>query len=74
MWADKVLAVFPRYKKGVPVTFGIANLLDHPCTLEWQPFPCWSAQKEGTCDAIQNAVDVVVDLKVIFAIIANSFS
>lgn len=64
IWNNEVLAVFPRYKEGVPVTVGATSLLDNKCTPVWKPFPCWSLQEEGNCNAIQNAVDIVVDHKV----------
>lgn len=31
------------------------------CSASIEPYPCWSLQEEGNCQAIQSAVDIYLD-------------
>lgn len=61
MSKDRVFLVMPRYKPGVPITLGTMSLKGQKCHPSVAPFPCWSMQEEGNCDAIQSAVDLYLD-------------
>lgn len=58
---DEAIVAFPRYKSGVPITLGRVSLKKGVCQASVAPFPCWSIQEEGNCQALQSAVDVFVD-------------
>ncbi|KAK9888284.1 hypothetical protein WA026_000548 [Henosepilachna vigintioctopunctata] len=51
----------PRYKHGVPYTLAKFSLKSKGCKAVLEPFPCWSIQEEGNCDALQNVIDFVID-------------
>lgn len=61
---DEAIVAFPRYKSGVPITLGRVNLRKGSCYANVQPFPSWSIQEEGNCQALQSVVDVVIDAMV----------
>lgn len=61
MSKDRVFTVMPRYKSGVPMTLGSMTLKDNKCHASLAPFPCWSMQEEGNCQALQSAVDLYLD-------------
>lgn len=58
---DEAIVAFPRYKSGVPITLGRVALKKGSCQAAVAPFPCWSLQEEGNCQALQSVVDVFVD-------------
>ncbi|XP_076169818.1 L-dopachrome tautomerase yellow-g2 isoform X2 [Ptiloglossa arizonensis] len=58
---DDAIVTLPRYKSGVPVTLAKLSLTGSGCQATMLPYPCWSAQEEGTCTALQNAVDLYLD-------------
>lgn len=58
---DEAIVAFPRYKSGVPITLGRVSLKKGSCQAAVAPFPCWSIQEEGNCQALQSVVDVFVD-------------
>ncbi|XP_071444042.1 dopaminechrome tautomerase-like [Hetaerina americana] len=59
---DYVYVAMPRYRPGVPVTLARANLKTKACAPVFCPFPCWSLQEEGNCNALQNVVDIYIDI------------
>lgn len=58
---DDVFVALPRYKSGVPATLAKATLKKGACHTTLVPFPCWSMQEEGNCQALQSVVDLVID-------------
>lgn len=66
MWNDQVIVAMPRYKPGVPFTLGKMSLAKaSKCIASLAPFPCWSMQEEGNCEALQSVVDIFLDPMVI---------
>lgn len=61
---DTAYVALPRNKQGVPFTLGKVNLKKGECITKIAPYPCWSIQEEGNCQALQSVVDVVVDYHV----------
>ncbi|XP_046991538.1 major royal jelly protein 1 [Schistocerca americana] len=61
IFKDEAIVATPRYKPGVPFTLGKLSLKskDHQAVLS--PFPCWSLQEEGNCQALQSVVDLFLD-------------
>ncbi|XP_026470399.1 protein yellow-like [Ctenocephalides felis] len=57
---DEIFVALPRFKPGVPVTLGKTSL-KKGCAATFAPFPCWSMQEEGNCNALQSVVDVFLD-------------
>lgn len=45
----------------MPATLAKVSLTDPNCHASLVPYPCWSVQEEGTCSALQNAVDIYLD-------------
>lgn len=64
IYKDEAIVALPRYKPGVPFTIGVVSLRGKNCRATITPFPCWAIQEEGNCDAIQSAVDIVLDIQV----------
>lgn len=64
IYKDQALVAFPRYKSGVPITLGKVTLNKGSCSAIVSPFPCWTIQEEGNCQALQSVVDLFVDTKV----------
>lgn len=64
IYKDEAIVAFPRYKCGVPITLGRVNMKKGHLYASVQPFPCWSIQEEGNCQALQSAVDVFHDERV----------
>lgn len=58
---DEVFLALPRYKSGVPATLVKTKLSSNGCHTTFEPFPCWSMQEEGNCQALQSVVDVFID-------------
>lgn len=61
IYKDNALVALPRYKGGVPITLGIVNMKKGCASTPIAPFPCWSLQEEGNCQALQSVVDLFVD-------------
>ncbi|XP_022917063.1 dopaminechrome tautomerase [Onthophagus taurus] len=61
IYKDEAIVALPRYKHGVPFTLGKFSLKTRGCQATLSPFPCWSMQEEGNCEAIQSAVDIYLD-------------
>lgn len=61
MSKNKVFVAMPRYKSGVPITLGYMDLTQEKCHASLAPYPCWSMQEEGNCDALQSVVDLYLD-------------
>lgn len=45
----------------MPATLAKISLKGRECQPALVPFPCWSAQEEGNCGALQNVVDAFLD-------------
>lgn len=58
---DEVFLALPRYKCGVPATLVKTKLKGGACHTTLTPFPCWSMQEEGNCQALQSVVDIFID-------------
>lgn len=58
---DVAIVALPRFKHGVPFTLAKFSLKSRGCHAVLQPFPCWSIQEEGNCEALQNVVDIYLD-------------
>ncbi|KAJ6644434.1 Protein yellow, partial [Pseudolycoriella hygida] len=58
---DDVYMALPRYKAGNPATLVKTNLREGSCHATLTPFPCWSMQEEGNCQAFQSVVDLYID-------------
>lgn len=61
IYHDEAFIALPRYKSGVPFTLGRVSLKKGHCTIPIAPFPCWSLQEEGNCQALQSVVDIFLD-------------
>jgi hypothetical protein len=61
IYKDQAIVLMPRYKTGVPFTLGKISLKSKKCHPTIAPFPCWSLQEEGSCQALQSAVDIFLD-------------
>ncbi|XP_012284413.1 major royal jelly protein 1 [Orussus abietinus] len=62
IFKDEAIVAMPRYKPGVPFTLGAVSLKSKG-TPVISPFPCWPIQEEGNCNALQSAVDIVLDVQ-----------
>lgn len=58
---DEAFVTLPRLKPGVPFTLGKVSLRRGQCQPSVQPYPCWSLQEEGNCQALQSAIDIYLD-------------
>lgn len=61
IYRDDVFVALPRYKAGVPATLAKTTMKKGACHTTLTPFPCWSMQEEGNCQALQSVVDLVID-------------
>jgi hypothetical protein len=61
IYRDEAFVTMPRLKPGVPFTLGKVSLRRGQCTASVAPYPCWSLQEEGNCQALQSAVDLFLD-------------
>ncbi|XP_067005956.2 dopaminechrome tautomerase [Anabrus simplex] len=61
IFKDEAIVLTPRYKPGVPFTLSKMSLKHKDCFATLSPFPCWSLQEEGNCQALQSAVDLFMD-------------
>lgn len=64
IYHDEAFIAMPRYKSGVPITLGRASLKKGHCSVPVAPFPCWSLQEEGNCQALQSVADIFLDSQV----------
>lgn len=60
IYKDCVYVVYPRYLPGVPMTLGV-TCKTSACGAVFDPFPCWTYQEEGNCDALQSVSDIHID-------------
>lgn len=58
---DEAYVTLPRLKTGVPFTLGKISMKRGQCVTSVAPYPCWSLQEEGNCQALQSAVDIFLD-------------
>lgn len=58
---DNVFLALPRYKCGSPATLVTTTLRTGATHTTLKPFPCWSMQEEGNCQALQSVVDIIID-------------
>ncbi|XP_043281352.1 major royal jelly protein 1 [Venturia canescens] len=65
IYKDEAIVVFPRWKPGVPITLGLVKLTKKGSSGKpvVSPFPSWALQEEGNCKALQNVVDIVLDVQ-----------
>lgn len=63
IYEDHVYLALPRLKAGGPATLVRTPLKHGGCETTLTPFPCWSMQEEGNCNALQSVVDIVLDDK-----------
>ncbi|XP_019770224.2 major royal jelly protein 1-like [Dendroctonus ponderosae] len=61
IYKDNAFVALPRYRQGVPYTVARFNLSSGCSKARLEPYPSWSIQEEGNCEAFQNAIDLVVD-------------
>ncbi|KAG7211985.1 hypothetical protein KM043_011183 [Ampulex compressa] len=61
VYKDDAILALPRYKPGVPATLAKVSLKGKGYQASLLAYPCWSLQEEGTCSALQNAVDIYLD-------------
>lgn len=61
---DHAYVAVPRLRTGVPFTLARIHLRKTCSTTLLEPYPCWSIQEEGNCEALQSVVDLVLDEKV----------
>lgn len=55
-----IYVAYPRYLEGVPMTLGVSCQFSG-CGATFDPFPCWTYQEEGNCDALQSVADFKID-------------
>jgi Major royal jelly protein len=61
IYRDEAYVTLPRLKPGVPFTLGKISMKRGQCVTNVAPYPCWSLQEEGNCQALQSAVDIYLD-------------
>lgn len=61
IYKDQVFIAMPRLRNGVAATLVSTSLKDTSCQAQLTPYPCWSLQEEGNCDAFQSVVDLFLD-------------
>lgn len=61
---NDAFVALPRLKSAVPFTLSKISLKKSDCTTLLEPYPCWSIQEEGNCDALQSVIDLVLDAQV----------
>lgn len=61
IYRDEAFVTMPRLKAGVPFTLGKISMKKGQCSTAITPFPCWSLQEEGNCQALQSVVDIYLD-------------
>ncbi|KAL1130526.1 hypothetical protein AAG570_011772 [Ranatra chinensis] len=64
MYKEYAFIVTPRFRHGVPFTLGRIDMNDespfNPCL---EPFPSWKANYETNQEALQNVVDLYLDVE-----------
>lgn len=61
IYRDEAFVTLPRLKPGVPFTLGKISMRRGQCSTSITPYPCWSLQEEGNCQALQSVVDIFLD-------------
>lgn len=61
IYRDEAFVTLPRLKSGTPFTLGKISMKRGQCSSTVTPYPCWSLQEEGNCQALQSAVDIFLD-------------
>lgn len=61
IYKDEVFLAIPRLRSGIAATLVTTPLKKHSCHATLTPFPCWSMQEVGNCDALQSVVDLFMD-------------
>lgn len=61
IYRDEAFVTMPRLKSGTPFTLGKISMKRGQCFTPVTPYPCWSLQEEGNCQALQSAVDIFLD-------------
>lgn len=61
IYRDEAFVTLPRLKSGAPFTLGKVSMKRGQCSTSISPYPCWSLQEEGNCQALQSAVDIFLD-------------
>lgn len=61
IYKDDMFVAIPRLRPGVAATLVMTPLKKNGCQVTLTPFPCWSMQEEGNCDALQSVVDLYMD-------------
>ncbi|XP_068084366.1 protein yellow [Anabrus simplex] len=61
MHDDVAFLALPRFKSGIPATLAKVSLKAPTCQAVLEPYPCWSLQEEGNCNALQSVVDIFLD-------------
>ena len=61
IYRDEAFVTVPRLKSGVPFTLGKISMRRGQCSTSVAPYPCWSLQEEGNCQALQSAIDLFLD-------------
>ena len=61
IYRDEAFVTLPRLKSGTPFTLGKISMKRGQCYTSVTPYPCWSLQEEGNCQALQSAVDIFLD-------------
>lgn len=61
IYRDEAFVTLPRLKSGTPFTLGKISMRRGQCFTSVTPYPCWSLQEEGNCQALQSAVDIFLD-------------
>jgi hypothetical protein len=61
-----VLMTMPRYYEATPITLALADFSAGPTAPSFFAYPNWEMQEVGNPNAIQSAVDLFIDPKVIY--------
>lgn len=61
IYRDEAFVTLPRLKSGTPFTLGKISMKRGQCFTSVTPYPCWSLQEEGNCQALQSAIDIFLD-------------
>lgn len=64
IYRDSAFVAMPRYRNGVPFTLGKVDLRKGKCSVAATAYPTWASQEEGSCQAMQNVVDIYLDRQV----------
>lgn len=64
IYRDTAFVAMPRYRSGVPFTLGRIDLRKGKCSIPIAPYPCFNMNEEGSCQALQNVIDIFLDRQV----------